>query len=166
MRVSHLPLILVTALFLLSACGRVDTSRPPEGGAATAPVAPAGDAPAAPTKIDEAKFTTTPDGLKYADLVVGDGPEATSGKEVSVHYTGWLQNGTKFDSSLDRGQPYDLQLGAGQVIKGWDEGLQGMKVGGKRQLIIPPELGYGSADQGVIPPNSTLIFEVQLIDVR
>lgn len=170
MRLSRIPIVLVALLLALSACGRVETTSPPEGAAAggegQAAAAPAGAAPAAPTKIEESQFTTTPSGLKYADLQQGSGAEAAVGKEVSVHYTGWLTNGTKFDSSLDRGQPFQLKLGAGEVIKGWDEGLQGMKVGGKRQLVIPPELGYGSADQGVIPPNSTLIFEVELVDVK
>jgi FKBP-type peptidyl-prolyl cis-trans isomerase len=108
-----------------------------------------------------------PDGLKYTDNQVGTGAEAVAGATAVVHYTGWLMDGTKFDSSLDRNQPFSFPLGAGQVIKGWDEGVQGMKVGGKRTLIIPPELGYGSRGAGgVIPPNSTLKFEVQLLDVR
>jgi len=108
-----------------------------------------------------------PDGLQYTDDQVGTGAEATPGKTAVVHYTGWLLDGTKFDSSLDRNQPFSFPLGAGQVIKGWDEGVQGMKVGGKRTLIIPPELGYGARGAGgVIPPNATLKFEVQLLDVR
>lgn len=162
MRYLRLPLILVAILFLVAACGRVETTNAPAGEGA----ASGGAAPAAPTKLQDSQLTTTPSGLKYADLVVGSGAEATSGSTASVHYTGWLENGTKFDSSLDRGQPFDVKIGAGEVIKGWDEGLQGMKVGGKRQLIIPPALGYGSADQGTIPPNSTLIFEVELVDVK
>ncbi|HUU53278.1 MAG TPA: FKBP-type peptidyl-prolyl cis-trans isomerase [Armatimonadota bacterium] len=105
-------------------------------------------------------------GLEYIDAKVGEGAEAKSGQLVSVHYTGWLLNGTKFDSSVDRGQPFEFPLGAGQVIKGWDEGVAGMKVGGLRKLIIPPYLGYGSRDKGAIPPNSTLIFEVELLGVR
>jgi FKBP-type peptidyl-prolyl cis-trans isomerase FkpA len=108
-----------------------------------------------------------PDGLKYTDEQVGTGAEAVKGKTAVVHYTGWLMDGTKFDSSLDRNQPFSFPLGGGQVIKGWDEGVVGMKVGGKRTLIIPPELGYGSRGAGsVIPPNATLKFEVQLLDVR
>jgi FKBP-type peptidyl-prolyl cis-trans isomerase FkpA len=107
------------------------------------------------------------DGLKYTDDQIGTGPEATAGKTAVVHYTGWLMNGTKFDSSVDRNQPFSFALGAGQVIKGWDEGVQGMKVGGKRTLIIPPALGYGARGAGnVIPPNATLKFEVQLLDVK
>jgi FKBP-type peptidyl-prolyl cis-trans isomerase FkpA len=115
--------------------------------------------------MDE-KVVTTPTGLKYVDLVVGTGVEAEKGKTVSVHYTGWLTDGKKFDSSVDRGQPFSFALGAGRVIKGWDEGVAGMKVGGKRKLMIPPQLGYGERGAGgVIPPNAELIFEVQLLDV-
>jgi FKBP-type peptidyl-prolyl cis-trans isomerase FkpA len=107
-----------------------------------------------------------PDGLQYTDDVVGTGAEATAGKTVVVHYTGWLMDGTKFDSSLDRDQPFSFPLGAGQVIKGWDEGVAGMKVGGQRTLIIPPALGYGARGAGnVIPPNASLKFQVQLLDV-
>jgi FKBP-type peptidyl-prolyl cis-trans isomerase FkpA len=108
-----------------------------------------------------------PDGLKYTDDTVGTGTEAQAGKTVTVHYTGWLLDGTKFDSSRDRNQPFLFPLGGGQVIKGWDEGVAGMKIGGKRTLIIPPELGYGARGAGgVIPPNSTLKFEVELLDVK
>ena len=110
---------------------------------------------------------TTPSGLKYEDVKQGTGDVATSGKTVSVHYTGWLTNGTKFDSSKDRGQPFDFPLGGGRVIKGWDEGVEGMKVGGVRKLTIPPSLGYGSRGAGgVIPPDATLVFEVELLGVR
>ena len=110
---------------------------------------------------------TTPSGLKYVDQVAGTGDVAVAGKTVSVHYTGWLENGKKFDSSVDRGQPFSFPLGAGRVIKGWDEGVQGMKVGGKRTLTIPSDLGYGSRGAGgVIPPNATLIFDVELLGVR
>lgn len=110
---------------------------------------------------------TTPSGLKYADQVVGTGTTAVAGKTVSVHYTGWLTNGQKFDSSVDRGQPFSFPLGAGRVIKGWDEGVQGMKVGGKRKLTIPSELGYGTRGAGgVIPPNATLVFDVELLGVQ
>lgn len=113
------------------------------------------------------KEVTLPDGLKYTDDQVGTGAEATTGKTAVVHYTGWLSNGTKFDSSKDRGQPFSFPLGGGRVIKGWDEGVVGMKVGGKRTLIIPPELGYGARGApGAIPPNATLKFEVELLDVR
>ncbi len=110
---------------------------------------------------------TTPSGLKYVDHVVGTGEPAVAGKTATVHYTGWLTTGQKFDSSVDRGQPFSFPLGAGRVIKGWDEGVQGMKVGGKRKLTIPSELGYGSRGAGgVIPPNATLIFDVELLGVR
>ena len=110
---------------------------------------------------------TTSSGLKYVDQTVGTGDVAVVGKNVSVHYTGWLENGKKFDSSVDRGQSFSFPLGAGRVIKGWDEGVQGMKVGGKRKLTIPSELGYGSRGAGgVIPPNATLIFDVELLGVR
>ena len=112
-----------------------------------------------------------PNGLKYTDTKTGDGATATSGNKVSVHYTGWLYNngakGAKFDSSVDRGQPFQFTLGAHQVIAGWDEGVAGMKVGGKRTLIIPPELGYGSRGAGgVIPANATLMFDVELLGVQ
>jgi len=114
-----------------------------------------------------AQEVTTPTGLKYTDEVVGNGQSPRRGQTVSVHYTGWLTNGTKFDSSLDRGQPFTFPLGQGQVIRGWDEGVASMKVGGKRKLVIPPELGYGSRGAGgVIPPNATLVFEVELLGVQ
>jgi peptidylprolyl isomerase len=123
---------------------------------------------AAPSEAgEEAREIVTPTGLKYLDLKVGEGPEATSGKSVEVHYTGWLENGTKFDSSLDRQEPFTYRLGAGEVIEGWDQGVAGMKVGGKRKLIIPPDLGYGEQGTGgVIPPGATLIFEVELLKVE
>lgn len=107
---------------------------------------------------------TTPSGLQYVELVVGSGATAQAGQTVLVHYTGWLENGKKFDSSVDRGQPFSFPLGVGRVIKGWDEGVQGMKVGGKRKLIIPSNLGYGARGAGgIIPPHATLIFEVELL---
>jgi FKBP-type peptidyl-prolyl cis-trans isomerase len=109
----------------------------------------------------------TPSGLTIEDLVVGTGDAAKSGQRVSVHYTGWTTDGKKFDSSKDRGQPFSFGLGRGEVIRGWDEGVAGMKVGGKRKLTIPPDLGYGSRGAGnVIPPNATLLFEVELLAVR
>ncbi len=114
---------------------------------------------------------TTPSGLQYDDTQAGTGDEAKSGDHVHVHYTGWLfndgQQGAKFDSSVDRGDPFDFSLGAGMVIKGWDEGVAGMRVGGKRTLVIPPQLGYGARGAGgVIPPNATLKFDVELIEVN
>ncbi len=116
-------------------------------------------------------LTTTPSGLQYEDTVVGDGAEATRGAHVRVHYTGWLYNdgqqGSKFDSSRDRNDPFEFMLGAGMVIKGWDEGVQGMKIGGQRTLIIPAALGYGARGAGgVIPPNATLKFDVELLGVN
>ena len=118
-----------------------------------------------PTKVT-GEGTKTPSGLQYWDIKEGTGPEARTGQHVKVHYTGWLTNGKKFDSSVG-GKPFDLRLGAGDVIKGWDEGIPGMKVGGKRQLRIPPDLAYGSKGfPGVIPPNSTLIFDVQLVAIQ
>lgn len=115
-------------------------------------------------------LTTTASGLQYEDTVVGDGAEAVRGSHVRVHYTGWLYNdgaqGAKFDSSRDRNDPFEFALGAGMVIKGWDEGVQGMKIGGQRTLIIPAALGYGARGAGgVIPPNATLKFDVELLGV-
>ncbi|EKJ88221.1 peptidylprolyl isomerase [Leptospira meyeri] len=103
--------------------------------------------------------------FQIIDLVVGKGEEAFSGSYVTVHYVGRLTNGTKFDSSRDRNRPFEFNLGAGEVVKGWDKGVKGMRVGGKRKLIIPPELGYGSKKVGNIPPDSTLIFEVELLKI-
>lgn len=109
----------------------------------------------------------TDSGLKYEDLVTGDGNLATAGQQVSVHYTGRLMDGTKFDSSIDRNEPFTFMLGKGRVIKGWDEGVQGMRVGGTRKLTIPPQLGYGAAGAGgVIPPNATLVFDVELLAIQ
>ncbi len=115
--------------------------------------------------------TTTPSGLQYTDTEVGTGAVATAGQQVSVHYTGWLYNdgvqGAKFDSSKDRNDPFGFSLGAGMVIKGWDEGVAGMAIGGKRTLIIPSALGYGARGAGgVIPPNATLKFDVELLGLR
>jgi FKBP-type peptidyl-prolyl cis-trans isomerase len=109
---------------------------------------------------------TTATGLVYEELAVGSGAEAARGQRVTVHYTGWLTDGSKFDSSKDRGDPFSFHLGKGQVIAGWDEGVAGMKIGGKRKLTIPPQLGYGSRGAGgVIPPDATLVFEVELLAV-
>jgi len=109
----------------------------------------------------------TDSGLKFEDTTVGSGAVASQGQTVSVHYTGWLENGTKFDSSKDRNEPFEFKLGAGQVIRGWDEGVAGMKIGGVRRLTIPPQLGYGDRGAGgVIPPKATLIFEVELLATR
>jgi FKBP-type peptidyl-prolyl cis-trans isomerase len=117
--------------------------------------------------VDTAAMTKTPSGLRYQDVAQGQGAEASAGKTVSVHYTGWLPNGEKFDSSRDRNEPFGFSLGAGQVIAGWDEGVAGMKVGGRRKLVIPPDLGYGTAGAPPdIPPGATLVFDVELLDVR
>ena len=117
--------------------------------------------------IDTAAMTKTPTGLQIQDVKVGQGAEAKSGSTAVVHYTGWLTDGKKFDSSRDRGTPFDFQLGAGQVIAGWDQGVAGMKVGGQRKLVIPADLGYGAAGAPpVIPPGATLVFDVELLDVK
>ncbi len=137
-------------------------------GIAAAQTAPAKRAPAVPngpTKVT-GESVKTPSGLEYWDIKVGTGAVAQSGHQVTVDYTGWLTNGKKFDSSVGTGRPFQFMLGASQVIKGWDEGVAGMKVGGKRQLRIPPDLAYGAKGYpGAIPPNATLIFDVQL-DVK
>ncbi len=118
-------------------------------------------------KSPGAKEMTTESGLNYVDVVVGNGREAAVGDTATVHYTGWLVDGKKFDSSRDRNEPFSFRVGSGQVIKGWDEGVTGMKVGGKRKLTIPPQLGYGTRGAGgVIPPNATLIFDVELLGLR
>ena len=109
---------------------------------------------------------STSSGLKYEDLVEGTGESPKPGRDVTVHYTGTLENGTRFESSVDKGEPYTFRIGTGAVIKGWDEGIKTMKVGGKRKLIIPPSLAYGAAGRPGIPPNSTLIFEVELLNAK
>jgi peptidylprolyl isomerase len=110
---------------------------------------------------------TTASGLKYVDIKIGKGESPQKGQTAVVHYTGWLTDGKKFDSSVERGMPFEFAIGQGKVIKGWDEGVSTMKVGGKRKLIIPPELGYGGRGAGgVIPPNATLVFEVELLEIK
>lgn len=119
------------------------------------------------SKMDLTNATTTSSGLQYVDLVEGEGITPKTGQNVTVHYTGTLESGKKFDSSVDRGTPFSFKIGVGQVIKGWDEGVGTMKVGGRRTLIIPPDLGYGARGAGgVIPPNATLLFDVELLDVK
>ncbi|MCM0084504.1 FKBP-type peptidyl-prolyl cis-trans isomerase [Geomonas sp. Red32] len=145
-------LLLLIAAIVIPACSQKETAVAPDKGTAAA------NAPAGAVK--------TASGLSYTDLVEGKGPAPTPGKMVTVHYTGTLVDGTVFDSSVKRGQPFSFPIGTGQVIPGWDEGVMTMKVGGKRKLIIPPQLGYGASGAGgVIPPNATLIFEVELLDV-
>ena len=121
----------------------------------------------APTPTKGLKAVVLPDGLEYVDLRKGNGAEAQAGKTVKVHYTGWLTNGKKFDSSVDRHEPIEFALGSGMVIKGWDEGIAGMKVGGRRQLHIPAKLGYGDRGAGdAIPPNADLVFDCALVEVK
>jgi FKBP-type peptidyl-prolyl cis-trans isomerase len=141
--------------FILSACGGSDDAK---GDAASA----GGD-----FAVDSAALTRTASGLQYQDVTVGTGAEARQGQVAVVHYTGWLTDGTKFDSSRDRGEPFSFPVGAGQVIAGWDEGVAGMKVGGRRKLVIPANLGYGEMGAPpVIPPGATLVFDVELLDVK
>ncbi len=119
----------------------------------------------APQVVADSEFTTTLSGLKIHDFALGTGDVVSAGDIATVHYTGWLASGSKFDSSVDRNDPFSFRLGVRGVILGWDEGVEGMRVGGKRQLVIPPALGYGLQGAGSIPPNSTLVFEIELLDV-
>lgn len=138
-------------------------SQPEEPQTTTPTEQPAPETPAPDASTETSEVTE----LKIEDLQVGTGAEAKQGDTVTVHYTGWLTDGTKFDSSLDSGQPFTFRLGAGEVIPGWDQGVEGMKVGGKRKLTIPPQLGYGAQGAGgVIPPNATLVFDVELLSVN
>jgi FKBP-type peptidyl-prolyl cis-trans isomerase len=140
----------------------------------TAPAcASSGDQPgstggfAAELGIDTTKMAAMPSGLRYQDVTQGQGAEAVAGRSVTVHYTGWLPDGKKFDSSRDHGQPFTFALGAGQVIAGWDQGVQGMRVGGRRKLVIPPDLGYGAGGAPPdIPPAATLVFDVEVLEVK
>src|SRR5262249_44261261 len=161
-------LLLTLVLLTVVACG--EKAEQPQTAPAQSPAAqpaqPAEQSAKKEITVNDANAVTTPSGLKYVDLVQGKGDEAKSGQTVDVNYTVWLTNGTKFDSSYDAGQPISFKLGAGLVVQGWDEGIAGMKVGGKRKLIIPPDLGYGSRGKGPVPPNAIMVFEVELVGVR
>jgi FKBP-type peptidyl-prolyl cis-trans isomerase len=153
----------ILAITMLTLAIAVAAQKPP---AHKTPAHKVAAKPSGPTKVTGAP-TKTASGLEYWDIKVGTGAVAQSGKHVKVDCTGWLTTGKKFDSSVGTGHPFDFMLGASQVIKGWDEGVAGMKVGGKRQLRIPPDLAYGKAGYStVIPPDSTLIFDVRLVDVK
>jgi peptidylprolyl isomerase len=162
-----LALFSVAALALATACGVADDGADPP---ATPQVTPGanGTPPATPppSPITLQNPTVTPSGLRYQDIVVGTGPSPEEGQRVTVHYTGYFIDGRKFDSSVDRGQPFTFVIGVGQVIRGWDEGVATMKVGGKRLLYIPANLAYGSRGLGPIPPDTDLIFEVELLEIR
>ena len=175
----RISLLLPASVLLAAVCFAAGCKGAPEGAAGQSPAAadPSATTPAATTPAPAEAAPTTPatggkvhklaSGLQYEDLIVGDGKMADPGLTAVVHYTGWLTNGTKFDSSLDRGQPFKFALGQHQVIEGWDQGVRGMRIGGKRKLTIPSDLGYGSQGAGgVIPPNATLVFEVELLGVK
>ena len=143
------------------------TTQPTAAAQPTAAVQPAQSEPKSEVIMAEAETITTASGLQITVIEVGTGDTAEAGKTAVVHYTGWLLDGTKFDSSVDRGTPFEFPLGAGRVIKGWDEGVATMNIGGKVELIIPPDLAYGASGAGgVIPPNATLKFEVELLDMK
>lgn len=137
--------IIVSSLFVLSCSSSKDSAK---------------------DNAKESTLQTTPSGLQFEDIIIGMGAQPEKGKEVTVHYVGTLQDGTIFDSSKEKDKPFKFKIGVGQVIKGWDEGVMSMRVGGKRKLIIPPSLGYGERAAGKIPPNSVLIFEVELLDIK
>jgi peptidylprolyl isomerase len=158
------------ALLLATGCGDGSSSiqsreRPAAVPAAQAAAEPRGVADTIPA-YDPAQLTTLPSGLRYQEVTAGSGPTPTSGQTVVVHYTGVLEDGRKFDSSRDRNQPFTFQLGQGQVIRGWDEGVATMQRGGRRILVIPANLAYGAEGRGLIPPNATLIFDVELLEIR
>ena len=152
------------ALAFVACSGKTEEGTPLSDSTTT--VTPQEQAPAGADTFEMPKnLQATPSGLQYAIDQPGTGPKPQSGQTVTVHYTGWLTNGTKFDSSRDRGEPFSFAIGQGNVIQGWDEGVADMKVGEKRTLVIPPALGYGAEGQGPIPPNSTLVFKVELLGV-
>ncbi len=164
MKQKHLRAAAFALSMTLAGCV-LSESKPTSSTPPSAPAARTTTSAEAPVKMSDAK--TTPSGLSYIDVKEGTGVSPKKGQTVTVHYTGRLADGTKFDSSIDRGQPFSFTIGVGQVIKGWDEGVATMKVGGKRKLIIPPTLGYGERGfSNVIPPNSVLHFDVELLDVR
>ncbi len=155
-------LIIAPAFLLALACGG-DSGEDEADATSTATGSPAMSAAAGPPPVD-GDTVTTPSGIQYIVIEAGDGPQAQAGQRVRVHYTGWLTDGTKFDSSLDGGEPFSFELGAGSVIRGWDEGVAMMAIGEKSRLIIPAELGYGERGAGrAIPPGATLIFDVELL---
>jgi len=175
MKTLILTLLALSFTLIVGQMAIADDAAKPEGEAKVAPEASATEKPAAKKAEKAPKKAAAPKVVKYKDVTklkkdemkAGTGTEAKSGNTVSVHYTGWLINGTKFDSSVDRGQPFTFHLGKGEVIPGWDQGVAGMKVGGKRRLHIPSSLGYGpNGAPPVIPGNATLIFEVELLDVK
>ena len=163
---------LLCALALAAPMALAQQKSPGKAQPTKAADAPAGTVAAAPAEAKkESKMVKTPSGLGYEDVVVGTGPSPVTGQTCVMHYTGWLwvneAKGTKFDSSVDRGSPFEFPIGRGRVIKGWDEGVSTMKVGGKRTLFIPPQIGYGDRGAGnVIPPGATLLFEVELLGVK
>jgi peptidylprolyl isomerase len=163
MHVSRVFLVSFVSLSFVLPAGADEKTKPTAAAPATAA--------AATSDKKESKMTKTPSGLEYEDTVVGTGASPKPGQKCVMHYTGWLYEngakGKKFDSSLDKGQPFEFQIGLGMVIKGWDEGVATMKVGGKRTLVIPPSIGYGARGAGgVIPPNATLLFEVELLGIK
>lgn len=159
-------LVISLAIVLLSACTKKEAAKEEAGNSAPATTENNGGAKMAATDAN-AKINVTESGLKYVELKEGTGASPKSGQMVVVHYTGTLTDGKKFDSSVDRGQPFAFKIGVGQVIKGWDEGVMSMKIGGKRKLMIPANLGYGARGAGdVIPPNAELIFDVELLEVK
>ncbi len=174
MRSAAILLLAVSFAVSVAGCGKkpqltsaVQVESPSDKPAPPPQMAPPPKPAPAPKPLPrKGKFVTTKSGLKYRDLKVGSGDEAKAGRSVTVHYRGWLDNGTEFDSSRNRDEPFTFVVGRGQVIPGWDEGIVGMRVGGVRELTIPPSLGYGDQQQGRIPPNSTLHFDVELLEVN
>ncbi len=157
---------LIVVGLLVPACGEGPREEPPEEAAPAAETVSGEPTFAPELGVDLDRMTRTASGLYLEDLAVGEGEEAVAGSEVRVHYTGWLPSGSKFDSSLDRGEAFGFLLGAGRVIPGWDEGVVGMREGGRRKLVIPSDLAYGDRGAGsVIPPGATLVFEVELLEV-